>query len=245
MWSGEEGGPSGSQAGGSHAALAADAVLDLPEFSSPPADPVALLAEWIAQAQARGVREPLALTLATVSARQDVSARVVLVKELAEGGLVFTSHVGSRKGQDLAAVPRAAGSLYWRETLQQVNVAGPVERLSAAESDRLFADRPVAAQATTVVSAQSRPLRSTDDLATRAAAIVAVAAAGSGADGGGGTGADTGVSGPPITRPEGWLGYRLVLERIEFWHGSPDRLHRRLHYERGADGAWAAQRLQP
>jgi dihydrophenazinedicarboxylate synthase len=41
-----------------------------------------------------------------------------------------------------------------------------------------------------------------------------------------------------------WTGYVLEPERIEFWHGRPDRLHRRLEYRRRHDG-WTAQRLQP
>ncbi|MFD6755227.1 pyridoxine 5'-phosphate oxidase C-terminal domain-containing protein [Micromonospora gifhornensis] len=36
----------------------------------------------------------------------------------------------------------------------------------------------------------------------------------------------------------------MVPQRIEFWHGSPDRLHRRLAYEL-SDAGWNARRLQP
>lgn len=204
--------------------LGGDATLVLPELERPPADPIALLEAWIAGAVDRGVREPLALTLATVGEDGRPSSRIVLLKAVDARGLVFTSHYGGRKGRELAATPFAAATIYWRETLQQVNVAGPVRRLEAAESDALFAERPRSAQATTAASTQSAPLVDPTALRERAAALVRGDAA--------------------IPRPDDWGGYRLEPDQIEFWHGSPDRLHRRLAYDR-RDGAWAATRLQP
>jgi pyridoxamine 5'-phosphate oxidase len=47
-----------------------------------------------------------------------------------------------------------------------------------------------------------------------------------------------------VRRPEDWSGYRLDPDVVEFWHGSTDRLHRRLLYVKQG-GAWTQQRLQP
>lgn len=115
--------------------------------------------------------------------------------------------------------------LYWRELLQQVRVTGRVERLGDDESDDLFARRTREAQAATTVSEQDAPLDDLDLL--RAAARDILAAEG------------------PIGRPEHWYAYRVVPDLIEFWHGSPDRLHRRLRYVRVDDGAWTVSRVQP
>ncbi|WP_075731354.1 phenazine biosynthesis FMN-dependent oxidase PhzG [Streptomyces acidiscabies] len=200
--------------------------LDLPEFDTPPADPLPLLLDWLDSAVAREVREPYAAVLATADADGRPSTRVLLVKDADASGLVFTSFTGSRKGVELAARPWASLTFYWRETLQQLTVTGPVEQVGAAESDDLFARRPLAARATTAVSRQSRPL--TDEHALRAEAKSLVAAD-----------AD-------VARPAEWTGYRLVPTAIEFWYGSPDRLHRRLRYDRpGTDGTWTHERLQP
>jgi dihydrophenazinedicarboxylate synthase len=210
-------------AGSRWESLGGEILLELPEFDDPPGDPIALLRKWIEGARDR-VREPMALALATVDRDYDPSCRVVLAKEVDERGLVFTTHHGSRKGRDIDAVGRAAGTLYWRETLQQVNVAGPVERLTDDRSDQLFQERPVAAQATTTVSRQGQPLPDPRALRERAEGLA--------------------TRGEPLLRPEGWGGYRLVPDRIEFWHGSTDRLHRRLCYARDGD-SWSHRRLQP
>ena len=138
--------------------------------------------------------------------------------------LVFAGSHESRKGRDLAVNPRAAGTLYWRETLQQITVEGPVEKLSEAESDALFAERPQAGQATAIASHQGEALANPAALREAADSVAHRA--------------------EPLRRPSRWGGYRLDPDLIEFWHGSPDRLHRRLLYVR-TDGVWSHRRLQP
>ncbi|MDR6611062.1 pyridoxal 5'-phosphate synthase [Leifsonia sp. 1010] len=206
--------------------LTGDADLYLPEFDDPPAEPGGLLEEWVRRAKERGVREALAATLATTDEDGAPDARTVALRRLTADGVEFGTSSDSRKGRQLAADPRAAVVLYWRELLQQVRVTGHVERLGDAESDDLFARRTREAQAATTVSEQDAPLDDLDLL--RAATRDLLAAEG------------------PIGRPEHWYAYRVVPDLIEFWHGSPDRLHRRLRYERGdGGGGWTVARVQP
>lgn len=204
--------------------LGGDASLELPEFDAPPDGPIDLIRVWVADAFDRGVREPLAAALATVSPDGRPSNRVLLLKAVEDDGVVFYGQRDSRKGRDLAAVPFASVVLYWRETIQQLRIDGRVQPLDDDESDALFASRLRPAQAAATASAQSRPLDG--EAALRARFDVAVA------------GDD------PIPRPEGWGGYLLVPETIEFWHGNRDRLHRRLRYARDGAG-WSHERLQP
>lgn len=201
--------------------LSGDEALELPEFEAPPADPLPLLDRWLRAADERGVREPRALALATADGNGRPSVRTLLVKQLSPT-LVFAGGYDSRKGRDLAANPRAAGMLYWRETLQQVTIEGPVERLGEGESDALFAERPLAGRATTVASEQGAALADPEALRRRAAE----------------------VDGEKLLRPANWGGFRLRPDLIEFWHGSPTRLHRRLLYIKG-EGGWSHRRLQP
>jgi len=201
--------------------LSGDATLELPEFDSPPADPLPLLERWLRTADQMGVREPRALALATADAEGRPSVRTLLVKQLSPT-LVFAGSYESRKGRDLTANPRAAGTLYWRETLQQITIEGPVEKLSEAASDALFAERPAAGRATTVASSQGEGLADPDELRRKADEL----------------------DGEELRRPPSWGGFRLDPDLIEFWHGSPTRLHRRLLYIKG-DSGWTHQRLQP
>ena len=203
--------------------LSGDPTLVLPEFEAPPEDPLPLLDRWLQLADERGVREPRALALATADAEGRPSSRIVLLKQLTPA-LVFAGSHESRKGRDLAVNPRAAGTLYWRETLQQITVEGPVEKLSEAESDALFAERPQAGQATAIASHQGEALANPAALREAADSVAHRA--------------------EPLRRPSRWGGYRLDPDLIEFWHGSPDRLHRRLLYVR-TDGVWSHRRLQP
>jgi pyridoxamine 5'-phosphate oxidase len=203
--------------------LSGDPSLELPEFDAPPDEPLPLLESWLKVADACGVREPRALALATADAAGRPSNRIVLLKQ-ASPSILFAFSANSRKGRDIAANPRAAGTLYWRETLQQVVIEGPVERMSATESDRLFAERPPSGQASTVASDQGEELDDPERLRHEADALVR--------------------GSEPLRRPEDWSGYRLDPDLIEFWHGSPDRLHRRLQYTK-TDGCWAHRRLQP
>jgi pyridoxamine-phosphate oxidase len=203
--------------------LSGDPTLVLPEFEAPPEDPLPLLERWLRMADERGVREPRALALATADAEGRPSSRILLLKQIAPA-LVFAGSYESRKGRDLAVNPRAAGTLYWRETLQQIVVEGPVTKLSEAESDAIFGERPQAGQATTVASEQGRSLTDPAELREAANALAHRA--------------------EPLHRPRRWGGYRLDPDLIEFWHGSPDRLHRRLLYVK-EDGRWTHRRLQP
>jgi pyridoxamine 5'-phosphate oxidase len=203
--------------------LSGDPTLELPEFDDPPAEPLPLAERWLQLADERGVREPRALALATADAEGRPSSRVLLLKQVSPA-LVFAGSYESRKGRELAANPRAAGTLYWRETLQQITVEGPVRKLGEEESDAIFGERPADARATTVASHQGEPLEDPEALREAADALAA------------------GEESPE--RPARWGGWRLDPDLVEFWHGSPDRLHRRLLYIKG-EGGWKHRRLQP
>src|SRR5215218_7843639 len=76
-------------------------VLDLafPEYDAPPPEPMPLVREWISSAVQGGVREPLALALATADRRGRASSRMVAITEVSSRGLLFTTHCTSQKGR--------------------------------------------------------------------------------------------------------------------------------------------------
>lgn len=195
-----------------------------PEFDLPPADPLALLRQWWAGAVEAGVREPGAVALATVGADGRPSSRIIQTLRITDEGLIFTSHAGSQKGREIAANGFASGVFYWRETAQQIVLAGTAGCLPEADSDALWAARPPATHPMSVAARQSEPLADEEELRQRARALA--------------------ESGEPLARPASWVGYLLAPSMLEFWQGSPDRLHRRLRYDRDGD-SWKSVRLQP
>jgi pyridoxamine-phosphate oxidase len=207
--------------------LSGDDSLHLPEFDAPPADPLDLARTWLDQAGEHEVSEPLSMTLATAGADGRVGARTVDVKRIDDRGLVFGTSTLSPKGRQLAENPHAALQVYWRETMQQLRFEGRAVQLSDAESDALFADRSPKSRAATAIADQSAVLepRTLQDLIDDANVLLD-------------------ESDDDVPRPAGWVAWRLEPDLVEFWHGSRDRMHRRLQYAL-AHGTWSSTRLQP
>ncbi|ROP72312.1 pyridoxal 5'-phosphate synthase [Curtobacterium sp. PhB115] len=207
--------------------LSGDDSLHLPEFDAPPESPLDLAQQWLDAADEREVSEPRSMTLATAGSDGRVSARTVDVKRLDDRGLVFGTSTLSPKGRQLAENPHAALQVYWRETMQQLRFEGRAVQLSDDESDALFADRSPKSRAATAIADQSAVLepRTLQDLIDDANVLLD-------------------ESDDAVPRPAGWVAWRLEPDVVEFWHGSRDRMHRRLQYVL-ADGAWSATRLQP
>lgn len=194
--------------------------------ASAPADPLALFQRWMRAALRAGLPEPTAAALATIGARGRPAVRFVLVKIADARGFGFFSNFESAKGRELAAHPHAALALWWPGLERQIRVEGRVTRMSAAESDAYFAQRPRGAQLGAWASPQSRPV---DDRAVLVRRLAAVTKR---------------FEGREVPRPPHWGGFRLAPERVEFWQGRPDRLHDRLRYTRARRG-WRRERLAP
>lgn len=172
-----------------------------------------------------GLREPSALSLATVDAGGRPSNRMVLLKGV-DHGFVFFTNLESRKGVELAATGRAALLLWWDRLERQVRIEGRVREVREEESDAYFRMRPRGAQLGAWASPQSRRIASRDALEARLARIT------------------TRFAGREVPRPPHWGGYRVTPARIEFWQGRRDRLHDRLLYTR-TRGGWRLERLAP
>jgi len=193
-------------------------------------DPIAQFRRWFADAQAGGVPEPNAMTLATATRDGHPSARIVLLKGIDARGFVFYTNYESQKGRELAENPRAALAFYWAELERQVRVVGTVERVARDESRAYFDSRPLGSRLGAALSRQSTVLADRAVLETVFRARLAEHEADPAA---------------PVPLPDFWGGYRLAPAIIEFWQGRRSRLHDRLRYGRGADGVWRIERLSP
>ena len=188
------------------------------------ADALEQFANWFEDASAV-VPLAEAMTLATVDADGVPDARMVLVKGFGPEGFRFFTNYESAKGEELAANPRAALVIYWRELDRQVRIRGEIEQLSAEESDAYFASRPRDSQIAAAISPQSRPIER-DDLQRRFAELAGE------------------LRDADVPRPSHWGGYLLRPDVIEFWQGRDNRMHDRFVYRREPEG-WRIERLAP
>jgi pyridoxamine 5'-phosphate oxidase len=188
------------------------------------ADPIELFREWFELAE-REVPLAEAMTLATVDDRGVPDARMVLLKGFGPDGFRFFTNYDSSKGVELAANPRAALVIYWRELDRQVRIRGAVERLPSEDSDAYFTSRPRDSRIAASISPQSRPIER-DQLDRRYEEL------------------ERELAGAEPDRPETWGGYLVRPEAIEFWQGRDNRMHDRFLYTRQGE-SWRIERLAP
>jgi pyridoxamine 5'-phosphate oxidase len=202
----------------------------LPSFDpdAAPQAPGPLFAAWLTEALAGGVPEPQIMTLSTAGADGDPSARVLILRGLDTAGCAvdFASDARSRKGQDLAANPRAALTWYWPAHGRQIRMTGPVSVLDDDARRRDFLGRSEAARTAAFTGTISRPLSGPDeyDMAYREAGRL--------------------VAAEPERVPATHTVYRLRARQAEFFQGDPAHFHLRLRYEREGRG-WTRSLLWP
>jgi pyridoxamine 5'-phosphate oxidase len=188
-------------------------------------DPVAVFREWLREAEESEVNDANAASLGTATVQGAPSVRMVLVKQVDERGFCFYTNSESRKGQELAANPRAALCFHWKSLRRQVRVEGPVMELPTADADTYFHSRARESQLGSAVSLQSRPLESREQLEEMVREF------------------DASHPGE-VPRPARWKGYAVRPERVELWVNGEHRLHDRFLFVREGEN-WVKSRLFP
>ncbi len=189
-------------------------------------DPFTLFDRWFAEALEAETDEPNAMAVATATADGRPSVRMVLLKAHGAEGFTFYTHYRSRKGEEIAANPKAALLFHWKSLCRQVRIEGSVERVSAEEADAYFATRGRDSQIGAWASDQSQPLADRATFETRYDEMKEK------------------FAGMEVPRPRDWSGFRVVPERIEFWTAHEHRLHERRLLTRTAEG-WTERLLYP
>src|SRR5689334_5174355 len=107
----------------------------------PSRDPIESFLDLFQVAQEKKIPEPNAMTLATVDAKGQPAARIVLFKGMIRGGLSFYTNYESPKAKDLDANPRVALIFFWADLKMQIRMTGSVAKLTRAESEKYFQSR--------------------------------------------------------------------------------------------------------
>ena len=192
-----------------------------------PADPMELFSQWLQKALQLGIPDPTAMTLSTVDPEGNPSSRIVLLKKVEEGRLVFYTNYKSKKSRDIKANNRVATHFYWPGLEQQVRISGSVMAIKKEESDLYFQSRPYESKISAWVSPQSEVISDRDFLEKKFDEYCKRFP-------------DSG----DIPRPDHWGGYAIHPTRIEFWQGGSKRLHDRIVYTWDGE-RWTSVRLAP
>lgn len=195
------------------------------------ADPVEQFQAWFREALAAerpSWFEVNAMTLSTSDRQGAVTSRIVLLKGVEDGQLLFFTNYDSAKGQQLADNPQVSLCFFWPHLQRQVRVEGTTGRTTRQQSEAYFASRPRGSQLGAVVSRQSQPIADRQTL-EHAFAQAQLRYADQAA----------------IACPDNWGGYVVTPQRMEFWQGRESRVHDRLLYCRDDSGQWRLSRLSP
>lgn len=192
-----------------------------------PEDPLELFVQWLEEARSSGIIDPTAMTLSTTGPGGIPSSRMVLLKKVEAGKLLFFTSLNSRKAQQIKENSSVALHFFWPELERQVRIEGSTRILDDVQADHYFQSRPLESKLSAWISPQSKviPDRRFLEEAFEKKRIEY----------------GEGVH-PP--RPPHWGGYAVSPGRMEFWQGGKHRLHDRMEYSL-KNGRWEWVRLAP
>ena len=182
---------------------------------------------WFNQAISANLREPNAMSLATVNKDMMPSIRTVLLKIFDENGFVFFTNYKSKKAQDIEVNPQASALFAWLDLDRQVKIEGKIEKISSSASLKYFLSRPKGSQLGAWVSHQSDIITSRSLLEAKFNEL------------------KTKFLDGKIPFPSFWGGYIIKASKIEFWQAGENRLHDRFLYTLEDNNTWKIQRLAP
>lgn len=188
-------------------------------------DPFKQFGIWLETALKSDEQEPTAMTLSTVDRQLQPHARVVLLKDFNDDGLVFYTNYEGQKAREMERNPHVHLLFFWQSLERQVRITGIAGKTPEHISDEYFRSRPVDSRLGAWASEQSAVIPSAQYLDERFDFF-------------------SRKFGEDVPRPPHWGGYLVRPLTFEFWQGRPNRLHDRLLFSKQS-GEWKIDRLSP
>ena len=191
-----------------------------------PNEPLDLLSKWIREAGERGIVEPNAMSLATVDSSGAPRSRMVLLKLLEGEEIGFFTNMESDKSIEIKSTPAISATIWWPEMERQVRIEGTAYEMKRSKVEEYHSSRPRNSRIAAWASDQSRSLESREVLLRKFEEM------------------ECEFEGTEVPLPPFWGGFRIIVERVEYWSGRPSRLHERVVLNR-TDDSWSQRRLYP
>jgi pyridoxamine 5'-phosphate oxidase len=188
-------------------------------------DPFEQFSSWLEEAIKSDITEPNSMILSTSDNSNKPNARVVLLKEISNGGFVFFTNYDSSKSKELKENPNATILFFWRELGRQIRIMGKVKKINRKQSEEYFKTRPYESKIAAWASKQSLAIPGRNFLINEFDKYK-----------------EKFKNDVPL--PPYWGGYVLVPSYFEFWQGRLNRLHDRIVYKKQKNG-WKILRLAP
>jgi len=189
-------------------------------------NPINQFEVWFNELKTKNVVEPNAMILSTISKKNTINSRTVLLKNITDKGFVFYTNYESRKGEDINYCKNITAVFLWKKIERQVIIKGIANKISSKESKKYFDSRPRKSRIAAWASKQSRSLKNSNELIESFNFY------------------NKKFKGKEIPLPGFWGGYLIEPSSIEFWQGRSSRMHDRILYEK-KDNKWDVSKLYP
>lgn len=188
--------------------------------------PLQLLADWVQEAKDLGMAEPDAMNLATVDEKGNPHNRMVLMRHITEREIGFFTNLNSSKAADIFATQRTSSTLWWPQLERQVRIEGTAAEMPRNIVEEYFQSRPRNSQIAAWASKQSTELTSMERLHEEFRQF------------------ELKFSDKIVPTPTFWGGFTINVDKIEYWHGKPFRLHERVILTK-EENNWSMTRIYP
>ena len=116
---------------------------DIENAITTPDDPFETIQQWLKDATLSEPNNPEAMVVATVDETGLPNARMLLLKGIDPPGqtlrgLKFYTNLGSTKGAELAANPKATLLFHWKSLGRQIRIRGTITPVSPEDADTYF-----------------------------------------------------------------------------------------------------------